>query len=426
MATLHQPAGVFELAERLSVLHAEDLPDLTIVLADAYLGCVPRNLGRIPGRKILLVADTHHGRAPLQTLISYAQSEPFDGVVLLHDPHHLHWFAEAGIKPLTYLPNVNVQAWPQISETIDRKLVFVGQTGPHHPRRRRMLAALSKAGIPVEILQQSPLEAARTYAEAQISLNCSLNGDLNMRVFEVMAAGGFLVTDRLTAQTGLQGLFREGDHFMAYGNEQELVAVVRRSLDAPEECRRIAQAGRTKYLEDHAPKRRAAELLAFATDGSAPAYGRDLRSSMVAGFGRNLAERVKFYEFVQELHRVMPTVRILAAPEVEARAIADPVDLPDVVMSLCGPAKLLKKHADEFGRLGVGRQVSVGPDSGEPDVLLAHTTSDLRKMIDTHPNAKFVAIFGERASSRPINDKRLSPLGFTRFGDSPGLYHRAT
>jgi hypothetical protein len=245
-----------------------------------------------------------------------------------------------------------------------------------------------------------------------------------MRLFEVMAAGGFLVTDRLTAQTGLPALFREGEHYVAYADERELVAVVRHYLDAPEECRRMAQAGRRKYLEEHAPERRVAELLAFAADGNAPAYGHDLRSSAVAGFGLTLVERVQFYEFVQELHRVTPAVRILAAPEVGARAIADLVDLPNVSVALSGPPKLLKKHADDFGRLGVGRQISIGSDGGEPDVILAHTTSALGHMIDKHPSVRFVAIFGERASSRPINDRRLSPLRFIRFGDGPGLYRR--
>jgi spore maturation protein CgeB len=37
---------------------------------------------------------------------------------------------------------------------------------------------------------------AGIYNAAQITFNCSLNGDRNMRIFEVMAAGGFLVTDR--------------------------------------------------------------------------------------------------------------------------------------------------------------------------------------------------------------------------------------
>ena len=105
--TLNTPWGRFDIGALVSALPAEQQPDITIVLSDAFQNCVPVNLGAVPGHKVLLVADTHHGNVPLRTLLDYARREPFDRIVLTHDPHHLHWFMEADIAPTTYIPNVN-------------------------------------------------------------------------------------------------------------------------------------------------------------------------------------------------------------------------------------------------------------------------------------------------------------------------------
>ena len=45
--------------------------------------------------------------------------------------------------------------------------------------------------------------AADMCASSVVSFNASLNGDLNLRVFETLSAGGCLLTDRLSAQSGL-------------------------------------------------------------------------------------------------------------------------------------------------------------------------------------------------------------------------------
>jgi hypothetical protein len=150
----------------------------------------------------LLVADTHHGEAPLQKCLAYARQEPFDRIALIHDPHHLHWFTEAQIAPTTYIPNVNVAHFAQpFKEDRQPRIAFVGQTGHWHPRRSRLLQVIQKAGLPLIVQQAAAPTTSAIYASSQITFNCSLNSDLNMRVFEALAAGGFLITDRLSPQS---------------------------------------------------------------------------------------------------------------------------------------------------------------------------------------------------------------------------------
>ena len=71
------------------------------------------------------------------------------------------------------------------------ELLHVGSLGPHHPRRRELVAGLKARGrLPFRHAStSSPEEAAALYAQHALVLNVPLNHDLNHRFFEVMAAG---------------------------------------------------------------------------------------------------------------------------------------------------------------------------------------------------------------------------------------------
>src|ERR1700751_1627622 len=58
--------GRYDLGALVASLPEDQKPQLTVVLIDSFQGCVPENLSAVPGRKLLLIADTHHGDAPLK------------------------------------------------------------------------------------------------------------------------------------------------------------------------------------------------------------------------------------------------------------------------------------------------------------------------------------------------------------------------
>ena len=103
--------------------------------------------------------------------------------------------------------------------------------------------------MPLRILSCPAEQAARHYGEAHITFNCSLNGDLNMRVFETLGAGGFLLTDRLSPQSGLERLFRDGAHLALYDSPDDLIAKIEYYLDRPDEAAEIARRGQQHYIE---------------------------------------------------------------------------------------------------------------------------------------------------------------------------------
>jgi len=91
-------------------------------------------------------------------------------------------------------------------------------------------------------------QAARVYADSKICLNIALNNDVNMRNFEVLGAGGFLLTKRISA---LEELMEDGVHCVMYDTIDEAVAKARYYLDNEEERKAIAEAGYKHVIANH-------------------------------------------------------------------------------------------------------------------------------------------------------------------------------
>ena len=417
--SLKIPHGRYDMAALISSLPANHRPELIVVLADSYQQCVPENLAAVPCRRILLVADTHHGQNPLQKMLAYARQEPFDQIVLIHDPHHLHWFTEAGIAPTVYIPNPNVHHFPRpFNKLRQPAIAFVGSAGSS--RRRYLLQTIEKAGLPLVYRQIPAPDAAAIYNAAQITFNCSLNADLNMRVFEVMAAGGFLITDRLSPQAGLDTMFRRGKDYVDYDGPDDLIAKLKYYLDRPKECLKIARSGQAAYLERHTPAQRVRELLNAAA-GDATSYSTDRRAAPgIDGFGENLDERVLLYEVMQTFAQQAEQISVAVDPALGARCIADLVDLPRLKISVVGGIEQ-SGLKDSLVSLGVFHQVSL--DHGEPDpcdvmVLDGQTVADLTDA--QRLRTRFLLtrdLTADKASC-------LAACGFIKVGERPMLFER--
>ena len=115
----------------------------------------------------------------------------------------------------------------------------------------------------------------RLYRRAHIVLNENLFDGVTTRIFEAMAAGGFLLTENGT--NGLTDLFVPGEDLAAYGPE-DLVKTAARYLEDETGRRRIALTGQAKVLARHDIRHRAERLLslmeASATGAGLPPGGR--------------------------------------------------------------------------------------------------------------------------------------------------------
>lgn len=329
----------FDATALIDSLPADQKPDLFVALVDAWQNCVPRNIAALPCRSVLIIADTHHGQAPLTTMLDYAASEPYHRLTLTHDPHHLHWFHAAGHPMAACHLNLNVHDQElAFQDQRAPKIAFIGQSGPHHPRRGRLLKALMNAGLPVLAATASPPQAAEVFSKAQISFNCSLNGDLNMRILEVLSAGGCLMTDRLSAASGLDTLFREGEHLILYDDQDDLVEKMHWYLSHPDQCLRIARQGHEHYHATQSEEIRRTRFLHFALGSTEDARAQSDQVTTTDSRCRatplptktNLYQRAATYQQLQELQRQQAVCEIVCHPDLNPAIARDCSDLHQV------------------------------------------------------------------------------------------------
>jgi tetratricopeptide (TPR) repeat protein len=321
--SLHTPVGAYDLGEVLAKIPAAQQPDVVACLVDASRRNLPRNVRAFAGPMVLMIADTHHLQSPVMTMIRYAASEAYDQLVLMYDRHHAEFFRAAGFKNLHWFPGLTFPhgdaavraAWSAAPRT--PHLAFVGQAAARHPRRARLLAALRHAGLPVGQEMVGQTAALGVYGRSLLGFNASLNGDLNLRIFEIMASGAFLVTDRLAASGGLPTMFTERRDLDLYGSEQELVACAARRLKDRQETHALGQAAAARFLEIMGEARRREMFAALALEGRSPEpFPLFDAGATHVDFGGlpGLLANVMVYEGLQELHRTQETVRVEVSP----------------------------------------------------------------------------------------------------------------
>lgn len=104
-------------------------------------------------------------------------------------------------------------------------------------------------------------ELTRIYAASDINLDIGRvfqNDIVTMRVFDIMAAGGFLIA---AWSDDLPELFDVGEEIVCWHDPAELVELVKHYGSHPEDRRTLAQRGRQAVLERHAFDRRVQDML---------------------------------------------------------------------------------------------------------------------------------------------------------------------
>lgn len=202
------------------------------------------------------VIDTHMRIDELKALarqyetVFVAQRD--DALGFAADGLSAHWL------PLAADPEVHAPA----DVPVDFDVGFVGYIEAARYRDRfQLLRALSQE-FKVNVVKAYGRAMAEAYCRSRIGFNRSLNGDVNMRVFEVMAMGLPLVTDRIG--NGLADLFEEGKHFIGYNDRDELLEQVRRLLADDALRAHIGRTAHEKVLAEHTYHHRADTILARA------------------------------------------------------------------------------------------------------------------------------------------------------------------
>lgn len=324
-------AGSFDLADYCDRNGLGRDFDWIIVFADEDMGVFPANLDAFRCPAILLLGDTHHFPRPISTLISYAKREKISMIAEQFGGHHLHWFIKAGISRCAWIPGLLTRDVPgSLHPTRDDKIVFVGHTWEYQYYRFHLLQTIRMAGLPIHTKIGTREEAADCYRRSVISFNCSMNSDVNIRNFEILSSGGFLLTDDLPKVTGFRQLFRPGEGCEVYSDPDDLLSKIVFYRRRPDVAYKIARQGHELFRNGLTAEHALAKFKRAFFEGKIDANLLPPDPRCYDPVDPGWSRRLEIYEDVQELHRQQIAVEVLIRSSADWLRTDDFVDLPRV------------------------------------------------------------------------------------------------
>ena len=174
-----------------------------------------------------------------------------------------------------------VDLTPEQREQFGCDVSFAGNSGPQDLSQYRRTAIQSLCGLDVHVYgdpgwnQLSPCATTRfrghinnrtelpfLYNASKVNLNLTarqLRTALPIRVFDVAAAAGFLISDY---RVDLLELFEDGAEVVCCRDPDDLRGVVEHWLARPDECLAMGRAARERVLKEHTYEHRIRTLLA--------------------------------------------------------------------------------------------------------------------------------------------------------------------
>lgn len=247
-----------------SLSHAGPL-DLFLVIDPWIEGIF--ELPFIPCPTAVVLIDVHRDlptRALFAKFFDHVFIAQLDYVANIADAGHLsvEWLPLAGDPSLHFIPDLQR----------DIEVGFVGKLGMPGSDRFAILTKVLQHFKTNQVDQHySPWEMGRIYSRSRIVLNKSIGGDLNMRVFEALAAGAMLVTDRIG--NGLEKLMTEGIHYIGYDTADEAIDLIKHFLADEEGRSRIAQSGQELLFSHHSYLARLSRILEVTQTTVPSCYG---------------------------------------------------------------------------------------------------------------------------------------------------------
>jgi spore maturation protein CgeB len=148
-----------------------------------------------------------------------------------------------------------------------------------------------------------PEEVGAVYSQSRIVFNCSIAGDVTMRIFEGTACGALVLTDAIA--NGLDELFEIGREIVVYRDDADLLEKIAYYLAHEEEREAIARAGQKRTLKEHTYVHRAAKLVEIV---NSPEF-RMLAPMRTASSSERWAARREIYIHLHMLDAILDEAR---------------------------------------------------------------------------------------------------------------------
>lgn len=281
-------------AEDVDVSRLSATPPGLVFFVDSGMGYFPRGLDRIDSPTAAYLIDVHRN---LELERAFAR---FFDHVFVAQRDYVDLFDHPSVHWLPLACDGEVHRGSEVEKEWD--VGFVGNVSQDRERRRKLDMVAKHFSTNDYLKQYRKEEIAEIYSRSRIVFNCAVGNEVNMRVFEAMASGSLLVTERVA--NGQSELFEDGVHFVEYSGDSEMIEKTRYYLEHDDERERIARAGQETVLRDHTYRSRCDEVLEVVA-------GRAGRQAPVRALSTSEAT-LEYARLYAELRLVEPQLRIAA------------------------------------------------------------------------------------------------------------------
>ena len=210
----------------------------------------------IPHPSVYIASDTHLGydyrlsRAKRCDYVFCNQKKAVDDFIRDGVTRDRVWWLPHAFDPLAYSPGIfndKLNDWDRQAVPMKKyDVCFIGNLNDEN--RVLHLDLLFKEFPNFYWGTQRFHEASEKFNQSRIVFNVSSRHELNMRHFESLGSGSFLLTDNIPED---QNVFKEGIHFIGYSNKDEMIEKSRFFLEHPESMEKIAQFGYEEAVSKH-------------------------------------------------------------------------------------------------------------------------------------------------------------------------------
>lgn len=217
------------------------------------------------GKTIYVGSDTHLGKE-----YRFKKAEGFD-YVFFNQKRAVDEYNETHENKAIWLPHAaEPQVYPKIEIVKKWDVCFIG-----HQQETVNFNGFTRTDALDRLFKEFPNfyygsrhpafpeknlfeDAGKKFSQSRIVFNISVKDDINMRVFEALSTGSFLLTNEVPT---LSDLFQDGKHLVMYKTLDEMVEKAKFYLFNEELREEIALEGHKEFIKHHTYKHRVEKIL---------------------------------------------------------------------------------------------------------------------------------------------------------------------
>ena len=172
---------------------------------------------------VAVIGDTHHGTSPILPVVNWLYSVNINSIILKQTVAQHEFFESLGFKVFSFPYYLHQPIFTAPSTQVIPRAVFCGSLSSNHRFRTNMLMRLKNDSLPIDVVSCNRLSSYQLYNRYAISLNIPLGLDINYRHHEIIASGGFLLTENPCIDALKYSLLKPTQDYAVFTSYDDLV-----------------------------------------------------------------------------------------------------------------------------------------------------------------------------------------------------------